>query len=223
MRIRLAFVFALLAAAPLHARVLDLHSEIRVEKSGELRVTERITVEARKGTPRLERELPREARVVELVRDGHAEGYALDGARLLAGAPNEGRHLYQVTYRAPRRIAFLGDHDALHWSLQGAERMTAEVILPAGVPAKQIRLEASGAEYQSLVRDGRAAFRSQAPLALIVRFPKGIVAEPGMGERARWFFSDYFGMSLLAALLALTAWTLWQIKSFSARNSGSGP
>ena len=223
MRIRLAFVFALLAAAPLHARVLDLHSEIRVEKSGELRVTERITVEARKGTPRLERELPREARVVELVRDGHAEGYALDGARLLAGAPNEGRHLYQVTYRAPRRIAFLGDHDALHWSLQGAERMTAEVILPAGVPAKQIRLEASGAEYQSLVRDGRAAFRSQAPLALIVRFPKGIVAEPGMGERARWFFSDYFGMSLLAALLALTAWTLWQIKNFSARNSGSGP
>jgi hypothetical protein len=220
---RLAFVFALLAAAPLEARVLDLHSEIRVEKSGELRVTERITVEARNGTPRLERELPHEARVVELVRDGHAESYALDGARLLAvGAPNEGRHLYQVTYRAPRRIAFLGDHDALHWSLKGAERMTAEVILPAGVPAKQIRLEASGAEYQSLVRDGRAAFRSQAPLALVVRFPKGVVAEPGMGERARWFFSDYFGISLLAALLALTSWTLWQIQRLSARNSGSG-
>ena len=220
---RVLFVLALLAASPLEARVLDLHSEIRVEKSGELRVTERITVEARKGTPRLERELPREARVVELVRDGHAEGYALDGARLLAGgALKEGRHLYQVTYRAPRRIAFLGDHDALHWSLKGAERMTAEVILPAGVPAKQIRLEASGAEYQSLVRDGRAAFRSQAPLALTVRFPKGVVAEPGMGERARWLFSDYFGMSLLAALLGLTAWTLWQIRRLSGIR-GQGP
>ena len=216
---RLAFVFALLAASPLEARVLDLHSEIRVEKSGELRVTERITVEAGKGTLRLERELPHEARVVELVRDGHAEGYALDGARLLAvGAPNEGRHLYQVTYRAPRRIAFLGDHDALHWRLSGGERMTAEVILPSSVPARQIKLEASGGEYQSLLRDGRAAFRTQAPIALVVRFPKGVVAEPGVGQRAAWFFSDYFGLFLVAVLLSLSALVLHLIRG-QGRNS----
>ena len=218
---RAALLAALLAASPLHARVLDLHCEIRVAKSGELRVTERITLEAAKDTPRLERELPREARVVELLRDGHPEGFAVDGARLRVGAPpREGRHLYQLTYRAARRVAFLADHDALHWNLKGAERMTAEVILPVSVPARQIKLEGSGAEWQSLVRDGRAAFRAQAPLALTVRFPKGVVAEPGMGERARWLFSDYFGFVLLAVALGLTAWTLMQFKKLS--NSGSG-
>lgn len=203
----------LLVALPAHSRVLDLHTEIRIAKGGELTVVERITLEGAKDAPRLERELPREARVVDLVRDGHAQPFVLDGTRLRAGGalPAEGRHLYQLTYRAARRVAFLGDHDALHWSLKGGERMTLEVILPSSVPARQIRLEASGADYQSLVRDGRAAFRAQAPIALVVRFPKGVVAEPQLVERAAWFFSDYFGLFLVAVLLALTALVLPRI------------
>jgi hypothetical protein len=215
----LLFVAAFLAASA-HARVLDLHTEIRVAKSGELTVVERITLEGAKDAPRLERDLPREARVVDVIRDGHAQPFVLDGARLRVGgsAPAEGRHLYQLTYRAARRVAFLGDHDALHWSLKGGERMTAEVILPASVPARQIRLEASGADYQSLVRDGRAAFRSEAPIALVVRFPKGVVAEPQLVERAAWFFSDYFGLFLVAVLLALSALVLHLIRG-QGRNS----
>ena len=208
------FLLLLLVAAfflrPAQAQVLDLHTEIRVAKSGELTVIERITLEAAKDTPPLERELPRDARVVDLVRDGHAQAFVLDGTRLRAGGPppREGRHLYQLTYRAARRVAFLGDHDALHWSLKGGERMTAEVILPASVPARQLRLEASGGGYQSLVRDGRAAFRSDAPIALVVRFPKGVVAEPKLIERAAWFFSDYFGLLTVSGLLALSALVL---------------
>ena len=203
-----------------HARVLDLHTEIRIAKSGELTVVERVTLEATRDTTPLERELPREARVVDLVRDGHAQAFVLDGTRLRAGGPppREGRHLYQLTYRAARRVAFLGDHDALHWPLKGGERMTAEVILPASVPARQLRLEASGADYQSLVRDGRAAFRSEAPIALVVRFPKGVVAEPKLTERAAWFFSDYFGLVTVAGLLALSALVLHLIRG-QGRNS----
>jgi hypothetical protein len=179
---------ALLCAVPADARVLDLHSEIRVAKSGELTVTERITEETRK--------------------DGHPD-----------------RRTRQVTYRAARRIAFLADHDALHWNLKGGERMTAEVILPASVPARQIRVEvvasapsAQGGEVQSFVSDGRAAFRSQQPIALVVRFPKGVVAEPGLGEHAGWFFSDYFGPLVVAALLAFTALVLHLIRG-QGRNS----
>ena len=175
---------ALLCTASAGARVLDLHSEIRVGKSGELTVIERITEETRK-----------------------------DAAR-----PPEKR-TRQVTYRVERRIVFLGDHDALHWNLKGAERMTAEVILPASVPARQIKAEvatsapgARAGEYQSFVRDGRAAFRSQEPIAFVVRFPKGVVAEPGLGERAGWFFSDYFGIVVVAALLASTALVLHLIR-----------
>jgi hypothetical protein len=157
--------------------------------------------------------------VAEVIRDGHPEKYVLDGERLRLGpaALPEGRHLYQITYRATRRIAFLGDHDALHWSLRGGERMTAEVVLPSSVPARQIKVEASGGEYQSLVRDGRAAFRSQDGIALVVRFPKGVVDEPGVAQRAHWLFSDYFGASLVLVILALTAWTLLQLKKLSAR------
>lgn len=220
MRLLLLLLLAAFFLGSAQARVLDLHTEIRVAKSGELTVVERITLEAAKDAQPLERELPREARVVDLVRDGHAQPFVLDGTRLRAGGPppKEGRHLYQLTYRAARRVAFLGDHDALHWSLKGGERMTAEVILPSSVPARQLRLEASGGDYQSLVRDGRAAFRAQAPVALVVRFPKGVVAEPKIVERAAWFFSDYFGLVTVAGLLALTALVLHLIRG-QGRNS----
>lgn len=204
-----AFFWALAA----HARVVDLHSDIRVAKSGELTVTERITVIAEKAASGLQRELPRASRVIDVIRNGHPEPYALEGARLRiggAGVP-EGRHLYQVTYRCARRIAFLADHDALHWNLKGGERITAEVVLPASVAARQIKVEGSG-NYQSFVRDGRAAFRASDGTAIVVRFPKGVVAEPGLGQRTRWFFSDYFGALLVLAMLALTAWVLILIR-----------
>jgi hypothetical protein len=197
----------LLVAFSAQARVLDVHSEIRVSKNGDLVVTERVTVE--KGE-HLERRLPREARVADVIRNGHPETYVLEGERLRlepVAAPNA-RQLYQITYRAPRRIAFLGEHDALHWSLAGGERMTAEVILPSSVPARQIKVEASGAAYQSFVRDGRAAFRSEAPIALIVRFPKGVVEEPR---------PDYFGAMLIVGLLGFTGCVLYAMQRQSAR------
>ena len=208
-RTSLFFTVVLLATSA-HSRVIDLHAEIRVAKSGELTITERITVEGRNQRDALQRELPPAARVVDVIRNGHPESYALDGSRLrLGGAPLPGgRHHYQLTYRAPRRIAFLGDHDALHWSLKGAERLTAEIVLPASVPARQIKAEATGTESQHFVRDGRAAFRSQENLALVVRFPKGVVTEPGLGQRAHWFFSDYFGAVLILLMLISTAWVL---------------
>jgi len=198
--------------------VLDVHSEIRVAKSGELTVTERITVEAHEKTGALQRELPPGSLVVEVIRNGHPERYALDdGMRLRAGgeALPAGRHLYQITYRCPRRIAFLPDHDALHWNLKGAGRVTAEVILPSSVPAREIKVEASGGSYQSFVRNGRAAFRAQDDIGIVVRFPKGVVAEPAIDERARWFFSDYFGAVLVLALIALTAGFLIQARKLS--------
>ena len=200
------------------ARVLDVHSEIRVAKSGELTVTERITVEAHAKTGALQRELPHGSLMVEVIRNGHPERYAVDdGMRLRAGgeALPVGRHLYQITYRCPRRIAFLPDHDALHWNLKGAGRVTAEVILPSSVPAREIKVEASGGSYQSFVRNGRAAFRAQDDIGIVVRFPKGVVAEPAIDERARWFFSDYFGAVLVLSLIALTAWFLIQARKLS--------
>jgi hypothetical protein len=195
-------LIGLLLASPVQARVLDLHTEIRIAKSGELVVTERITLESRDKTPRLERELPSAARVVDVIHNGHPVSYAHEGARLRADPPLlNGRQLYQITYRAPLRIAMFGEHDALQWRLYGAERMTAEVFLPSSVPAREIKADASGAAYQSFVRDGRAAFRAQEAITLSVRFPRGVIQDPGVGQHALWFFSDHFGPVLLAFLL----------------------
>jgi hypothetical protein len=166
---------------PAGARVADLHTEIRVAKSGDLTVTERMTVVA----------------------------------------PG-GRQHRQTTYRASRRIAFLADHDALHWSLKGGERITAEVILPESVPARQIRAEASGGDAQIFVRDGRAAFRSQDGVAIVVRFPKGVVVEPTLAERARWIFSDYFSAVLVGLALVLTVLTLLQLRKRSRKTRIQG-
>ena len=206
-------LLAILCATPVQARILDVHHEIRVAKTGELTITERITVDARVKTVALEREMPEAVWVVDVIRDGHPEAYVLDGALLRVGAtPPPGRHLYQITYRSARRIAFLPDHDALHWNLKGGERITAEVILPASVPRREIRVEGRGMEYQSFVRDGRAAFRAQDSMSLVVRFPKGVVAEPAIGQRAQWFFSDYFGLVLVLALVALSSLVLFRLK-----------
>ena len=197
-----ALLIGLLLASPVQARLLDLHTEIRIAKTGELLVTERITLESRDNAPRLERDVPSEARIVDVIHNGHPAIYAHEGARLRADPPLlNGRHLYQITYRAPLRIAMFGEQDALQWRLHGAERMTAEVFLPGSVPARQIKAEASGADYQSFVRDGRVAFRAQQPITLSVRFPKGVIQDPGAGQRLLWFFSDHFGPVLLAFLL----------------------
>jgi hypothetical protein len=177
-----AFLIALLFwVLPAAARVADLHTEIRVAKSGDLTITERTTV-----------------------------------------VGPEGRQTGQVTYRVSRRIAFLADHDALHWTPKGAERITAEVILPESVPARQIRAEASGRDAQVFVRDGRAAFRSRDGVAIVVRFPKGVVAEPGIAERARWILSDHIAAVLIVVTLVLTLATLLLLRKSSRKNRVRG-
>jgi hypothetical protein len=67
------------------------------------------------------------------------------------------------------------------------------------------------------VRDGRAAFRSQDGIAIVVRFPKGIVVEPTLTERARWIFSDYFSAVLVGLALVLTVLTLLQFRKRSRK------
>lgn len=171
-----ALIAFLLWMLPAAAQVADLHTEIRVAKSGELRVTERMAVPA----------------------------------------PKRRQHR-QATYGATGRIAFLADHDALHWRLEGAESITAEIILPEAVPARLIKAEASGRDAQIFVRDGRAAFRSEDGVTIVVRFPKGVVVEPSFAERAQWIVSEHFGAVLLVLTFLLTALTLLQLRRLSTK------
>lgn len=221
---RLAILALALLPASAFCRVVDFHSDIRIARSGEVAVTERITLEVDDRHPHsvLRRELRGPVTVSEVIRNGHPETWTLEadagGARLRVGKPGEalahGRHTYQITYRSEHQVRFLDRYDELQWPLGPAERITAEIILPSSVPAREIRAEA-GKDAQSFVRDGRAAFRSLRAIApheevmVVVRFPKNVV------ERAK---VDYRGLLAVLLLLGLAAALLYRLKVLSARS-----
>jgi Predicted membrane protein (DUF2207) len=214
---------AALVPATAFGRILDFHSDIRIARDGELTVTERITLEVDDRQPHsvLRRELRAPVAVADVIRNGHPEPWLLepdgDVARLRVGKPGtalaHGRHTYQIAYRTQGQVRFLDAHDELRWRLGPAERITAEVILPSSVPAREIRADA-GKDAQSFVRNGRAAFRAMRAIApheevmVVVRFPKNVVHEPKR---------DYRGLLLVLVLLALTAAVLVRLKKISAR------
>ena len=221
----LVFLIALLPA-PAICRVLYFHSDIRLAASGEVTVTERITAQTEQGAYTLVRDLPPGAKVVDVIRNGHPVTHVIEGDRLRVGGPvPAGRYFYQLTYRAPRAVRFMGGLDELRWTVKGSglavERLTAEVTLPARVPPRDIRADSTLREHQSFVRDGRAAFRTLRPLeahepmVISVRFPKDVVAAPSFGQRARWLAADYAGLLAVAVGLALTAWTLLRIRKLA--------
>ena len=164
------------------------------------------------------RELAAPARVLEVMRNGRPEPWELleagGGQRLRIGARGKalshGRHLYRIAYSAAGRVKFLDYHDEVRWTVPAAARITAEVSLPASVPARDLRIDATGDGHASFLGDGRAAFRSaKEPMSITERFPKGVVSAPEF---------DYRGLGLvLAGLLAAGAALLW-IKARAARS-----
>ena len=229
----------LLVALGAHAaeRVLDFHSDIRIAADGELAVTERISVQAegreiRRG---ILRDFPAGFEVWRVTRNGQPETFAVErlphGARVHIGSADValglGVHTYEIAYRAKRQLGFFDEHDELHWNVNGNgwtfafDRLSAEVTLPAAVPAASLKAEAytgpqgaQGRDYRAFTRDGAAAFRATRALApgegmtIVLSFPKGIVAPPSWQQRAREFLADNKGVlagsiGLLALLLFL--------------------
>src|SRR5207247_10172778 len=155
-------------------------------------------------------------RGIGVTRDGRSEHYALgrcaSGERIRIGSADAmlspGRHVYEITYRTSRQLGFFSDHDELYWNVNGNgwtfpfDRLSAEVRLPAPVPAGALRLAAytgpqgsRGSSYEVFAREGGVAFRATRAFApregmtIVVGFPKGIVAQPSLAARARWGLS----------------------------------
>ena len=233
-------------------KILDFHSSIRIGKDGALSVTERIEVQAEGNRIRggILRDFPTgeggaigakvrvPLRVIAVTRDGRSERYAVErlakGERLRIGNADgmlsPGRHVYEITYRTSRQLGFFSDHDELHWNVSGSgwtfpfDRLSAEVRLPAPVPAGALRLAAytgpqgsRGTSYEVFARAGGAAFRATRALGpregmtIMVGFPKGVVTQPSLAARAGWWLSANAGAA--AALLGcglLFAFLYWR-------------
>jgi hypothetical protein len=153
-----------------------------------------------------------------------------------------GRHVYEITYRTARQLGFFDKHDELYWNVNGngwsfaMDRISADVTLPAAVPADKLQLEAytgpQGArdrDYAAEARDGAASFHTTRGLpayqglTIVVMFPKGIVAQPGLLTRLGWWLGDNKGAAAgVGALVVLFAFLWWRWK-LVGRDPRAGP
>ncbi|NLS02576.1 DUF2207 domain-containing protein [Rhizobium sp. P32RR-XVIII] len=158
-------LFMALASAPASAAevINSFVSDITLEKSGAMTVTETITVNAEGNRIRrgIFRDFPLtfideggrrrtvDFDVVSVTRDGRDEPWKTEsisgGIRISAGSEDvmlpPGRHQYAFTYRTNRQIRYFADHDELYWNVTGngwifpIMAATATVNLPGGVIA----------------------------------------------------------------------------------------
>ena len=163
---------AVVAALPAHAqdeRILDYHSEIRIQADASVEVTEHITVRSLQRNIRrgIYRDFPTRYRdrfgnrvkvdfeVIEVLRDGEPEPWFTEnvsnGVRVNSGddslLPGPGEYTFSIRYRTSRQLGFFDEHDELYWNVTGLgwafpiDRARAEVHLPEPVPAEQLRLD----------------------------------------------------------------------------------
>ena len=166
---RLLAAFILLAmavpASLADERILSWHSEIVVEKGGDLVVTETIKVQAEgKEIKRgIFRDIPRlrEGRkgknpfeVLSVKRNGKKENYRTEdigrgGIRIRIGRADvflqPGPYTYEITYRTGRQLYFEEGRDALYyWNVNGtewefrADKVSATVVLPEGIKGTKV-------------------------------------------------------------------------------------
>lgn len=188
--------------------------------------------------------------VLAVSRNGRSEPWALqsmsNGVRIRIGnaAVNlpRGRHEYEITYRTSRQLGFFKLHDELYWNVNGngwtfaMDRISADVTLPSAVPADKLRLEAytgpqgaRGRDYEAEAREGGASFRTTRALpdfqglTIVVEFPKGVVREPSLLERLRWWIGDNQAVLTGAAGFALLLAFLWWRWHLVGRDPRTGP
>ena len=158
--IGIAACAAALVPAPALAdeRILDFFSDVRIERNGDLLVTENITLNAEGNEIQrgILRDFPttyiaangtrvRIGLTVEgIQRDGAVEPYALEalsnGVRMRIGSADtlldQGRHVYAITYRTTRQLGFFPEFDELYWNVTGngwtfpIDRARARITLP---------------------------------------------------------------------------------------------
>src|SRR5207249_1649530 len=162
----LVALLSLLARAGAVERILDFVSDVRVERNGDLVVTETIAVQAegqeiRRGIYRdfpTTYHRPRDGsqvivgfQVLAVTRDGNPEDYSLEnfnnGVRVRIGSANRlinnCRHEYAIKYITTRQIGFFQDFDELYWNATGngwnfvIDRAEARITLPEAVPFRQ--------------------------------------------------------------------------------------
>lgn len=155
-----ALLFVTAPALAQSERILSFDSQVAIAYSGDIEVTETITVEARGKQIRrgIFRDFPTERGrywygphrvrfdVLKVLRNGQPESWRLEpgaySARLYIGDASRmlrpGQHTFTITYLTDRQVGFFADRDELIWNVTGnfwsfpIESATATVQPPIG-------------------------------------------------------------------------------------------
>jgi uncharacterized membrane protein YgcG len=145
-----------------------------------------------------------------------------NGKRIYLGDPNtmvqHGRHVYTITYTTNRQLGFFKDHDELFWNVTGngwlfnIQHASATVHLPNAIPVQQVELSGFTGRQGSLqsqlsasAEDSVFQFTTTRPLGplegltILLKWPKGFIAEPTPSEKLNFFFRDNRDALLLAS------------------------
>jgi hypothetical protein len=179
--------------------------------------------------------------VVSVQRNGQGEPWERlslsNGARIRIGSAEVtlpiGEHTFVIRYRTTRQIHYGETSDELYWNVTGTgwtfpiDLAEAQITLPteAKFGNRAVYTGPQGATdgnaEVTVERPGYIAFRTTKPLGreegltVAAAFPKGVLDEPGQGQRAAWWLEDWGALatailgSLGVAFYYLRAW--WKV------------
>ena len=198
------------AQAPSTERILLFVSNVVVERSGELSVTETIWVKAegRDINRGILRDFPtryvgRQGAHVEVsfdvqdvMRDGSPEQWSQEqlanGVRLRIGSPyrqlTPGQHEYVIRYRTNRQVGFFKDYDELYWNATGngwtlpIDQVDASITLPQAVPFRQSAFYTGPQGAQ----ESNATIVEERPGYIVFRTSQALPPKNGLTVAAAW-------------------------------------
>jgi uncharacterized membrane protein YgcG len=204
-----------LCAISAHAqaeRILDFHSDIRVQGDAAMEVVETIRVvsagnQIRHGiyrdfptryTDRLGNRYVVGLDVSAATRDGLPEEFRVEeqanGKRIYLGRANflvpSGQHVYTLSYLTTRQLGFFNDHDELFWNVTGngwifpIERSSASVQLPENIPAGEVHLGGYTGLQGSLAQD--LSFAKQPDGSFTFRASRPLRSQEGLTILLTW-------------------------------------
>jgi len=206
------FCWALPTLAQADERILEYRSDIRVFASGELAVTETITVQAegrdiRRG---IYREFPTRYRdrwgnhvnasfqPVSVRRDGQPEPWHSErrrnGVRVYFGSADRllapGVHEYEFSFVTDRQLGYFDDHDELYFNVIGhgwqfpIDRGLITIALPFETAAGQLRTDVYSGGYGAVEANARITVTS--PAEVRVETTKALQPRQGLTVAIAW-------------------------------------
>ena len=156
--------------------------------------------------------------ILGVYRDDQPEDYHTEsmsnGIRIYIGNKNvyldPGDYTYKLVYKTDRQLGYFKDHDELYWNVTGngwifpIESASATITLPQSVTRNELRYYGytgrQGSRESSLtakvISPGTVSYQTTFPLGsyqgltVVLEFPKGIVSQPGAGQKIGYFIED---------------------------------